>query len=900
MSRLLAGLTLLAAIPASAQIQPPDGAGRLVRTWDFEERERVLEPVPRNWFRSLHDPDSGAFRPGFPQYNLAVVDDEHAFSGNWSVKLPINGGSTSLMLARGVVPALPDGDVMVTAKVRTQNLVHARARMAGRLLDDQLQPIEGGFFTSDAIITGGAWRTVSFEMRGDPQAAWIQIELQVLQPAQLLPPPTLAEQIVPQDVRGAAWFDDVKIYRIPRVLLSTNDPGNVVFAPRTPTLVLRVQDLVGEPLLAELRVFAHDGTLVHQQDEPLDRSWRPVDWMLDLPAYGWYRGVVRLLGKRGPVGQTTCDFAWVPADQHPEPSARRRFGLVVESPTHPQLSDVPRLLMHAGTGSLWLDVWDAAEREREAAADGADPLDQRETRLDQVVEYLLEDGHDVTFVLERVPGDLARRANIDLDNPIRLLADAELPWLERIAPLLTRFGERIRRWQVGSTGSTSAFFEPDASKTADGVRQRFFRLIPRPTIVMPWGIEQSLHAQSEDFQALTVTVPHTTSPASLPEHVAGWPAETSVSLVLEPVPGEVFGFDATATDLAQRAVLAWSADADSLAIQSPWTWRSVRDGGPMPTVELPVWRTISSTLAGMQVVGELPVAPGVFAFIAQGAAAGPFGEPSGVLIAWNDSATREDAVLRGYLGRGPIVVHDIFGNERLVEPEDGEWRIALRETPIFIHGVDVRLLRFRAGLRIEPDFIETRAERHEVDVVIRNPWRTTITGRMRIAEPESWDVAPRVFHFSIAPEEERRVPLSIAFGIGEQAGARTVLTELVLSAEREYPLLMLPIRAELGLKGVELRGGYQTALNALGEATDLAVTLLITNRSDRPLSVEVFALAPGYAREEAAVSALEPGNTAIRRFRFAEGVRQLRGQQIRIGLRELDGNGLLNKWLDIE
>ena len=33
--------------------------------------------------------------------------------GDWSLMLPTRGGSTSIMLARGVVPTIPDGDLLI-------------------------------------------------------------------------------------------------------------------------------------------------------------------------------------------------------------------------------------------------------------------------------------------------------------------------------------------------------------------------------------------------------------------------------------------------------------------------------------------------------------------------------------------------------------------------------------------------------------------------------------------------------------------------------------------------------------------------------------------------------------------------------------------------------------------
>jgi Trk-type K+ transport system membrane component len=41
-------------------------------------------------------------------------------------------------------------------------------------------------------------------------------------------------------------------------------------------------------------------------------------------------------------------------------------------------------------------------------------------------------------------------------------------------------------------------------------------------------------------------------------------------------------------------------------------------------------------------------------------------------------------------------------------------------------------------VRVEPPFLAARAERHEVEIVIQNPWPIGITGRLRLAEPVEW------------------------------------------------------------------------------------------------------------------------------------------------------------------
>ncbi|MFB3137825.1 MAG: hypothetical protein ACE10B_01215, partial [Phycisphaerales bacterium] len=48
-----------------------------------------------------------------------------------------------------------------------------------------------------------------------------------------------------------------------------------------------------------------------------------------------------------------------------------------------------------------------------------------------------------------------------------------------------------------------------------------------------------------------------------------------------------------------------------------------------------------------------------------------------------------------------------------------------------------------------------------------------------------------------------------------------------------------------------------------------------------------------------AITALEPGKTAVRTFRLTNGVVLLAGRQVRLGVIERDGNARLNRVLEI-
>ncbi len=880
--------------PANAQVDRPQGSGRLIQAWDFEDRTLRPEPVPMHWFRVVHDPERGVHRPGFPKFNLAVLDDAHAREGVWSLKLPTRGGSTAVALARGVTAVIPESDLLLTAWLRTEDLQHAHARVVARLLDDRLEPLAGGRFATDPERSNGRWSFLRLSIPAHDDAAWIQVELQLLQPDQLADGPPATGELVLEDVHGAAWFDDLRLYQAPRLLIHTRSEANLDVAPDTPTISLSVRDLAGERLTASIAVLAWDGALVDHTRSPITPDGEPVHWAPDLPRFGWYRAVARIASDRGVVAQTACDLAWLAPRRRPiEPDPR--FAVAIRDDPLEALELVPRIVRLLGVGQVWLDVWQRTQRRLD---DRPQPPASRLAlgEMESVTERLLEHGAELTFVLERAPDALADHAQLEPSNVLGILSTDPDAWLDHLRPLLSRFGERVRRWQIGPLGdprAATAHYLPDRLRT---IHDGLFRLIPRPTVVLPWPSHAPPPDPGDADHHLAVWAHAPIPAAAIPELVAVFDEAEHAALLLDRTDPHRFGVRAMVRDAATRAVRAWAAGAHAVAIDAPWRWRPDHERDAAPDPLLPVWRTLVETLAGRAAIGELPVAPGATAIL--------IGDPDtravGAIVAWNDTAPPEDAIIHGYLGAGPVLRRDLFGNESAVPADEiGERHIPLSTLPTIIEGVDLDLLQFRSALRIEPRFIETRAQRHDVELVVTNPWNTAIGGRLRLDSPDTWRISPRVVQVNVPPGGEQRIPLRVTFGLNEVAGAHELTAQVRLSAERQYPTIRLPVTVELGLEHLEVAPTHRFVDGDGGPGADLVLTVLVTNTGDAPASLDAQVLAPGRAAQEATIHALGPGQTTLRRFRFPNARDDLLGQRLRLTIRERDAAGRFNRWIDI-
>lgn len=868
--------------PAPAQIERPEGSKRLVRFWDFEDSLRHLEPVPENWYRAHEVPDRRP-RPGFPPWNWGALDRERGSSGTVSVRLPTNGGSTSLMLATGVAPALPEAEYLIASRIRTSDLIHARARVVAWLLDAHLEEIPGRKRMSRLIHTAGEWEEVSFPLEGHPRAAWIQLELQLVQPSQYETAPRLREEVSRQDFQGAAWFDDLAIYQIPQLDLRTDRTGNVAVGDTPPSLVMSAHDLAGERLTAHVGVYDAADRMIRSERFELSSAGRRSAWTPELERYGPYRATMEVRSESGLVGRAETAFVWSPRLPAPDLADRADFGIEVWSIPEPLHKDTIELIRVLGVGSASIPVW----REDQTVED----ITRSVESLSGAIESLFEAGMDLTFVLQPVPRELARAAHLDTDDPILLFAHATPEQLRPfLDPFLTQFGERVRRWQIGATGNSSAFWRDDLGDILNAAHDSLMRLVPRPIITLPWRIEQRLDAGIPWLSAATIAVPPGVHGDAIRDYAQTWPDDLDVTLAIQTPEAGVFGTDASVAALVKQSVYARRAGVERLSVASPWSYDDASKPQMLPGAAYAAWRTIVSMVAGRSVVGELPIGRGQRAFILGG-------QGSGVIVAWNDWAMPQEAVLRGFLSDSAVTVRDPYGNTTVVDRTDGIHIVPLGPMPLFIEGIDVELAVFRSRMRFEPSFIASRAERHHLELVIENPWPVSITGRLRMGDNGTWSASPRVMPFTIGPGREARLPLEMTFGIGEDAGERRLTAEVEVTADRRYPVMEMPLDITLGLESVQLVPGYRYATGADGTLSDIIVTLLVSNLDDKPQTFRVFVQAPEMKTFQAPISDLAPGASEVRQFRLEGAADLLRGREVRVGLREQPGNGRINRSL---
>ncbi|MEX2673186.1 MAG: hypothetical protein WD294_13865 [Phycisphaeraceae bacterium] len=880
-ARLLIPLLALMGVmlPLAAAVADESAAQRrIVHRFHFNEEELGnFESMPMNWFRVTG--------PGFPRYTDIGFDQRFATAGETSLKLQLNGGSAALTLASGTIAVMPDAQYLLTAQVRTADAVHARARLTAVFLDRRNQPLLNTRTRSPLIASDNRWTPIQFELPRTPeQAAWLVLRVELLQPAEFRTTSLSKHEVVEQDIDAAAWFDDITLYQLPRIELTTQSASNVIRRPNTPRLSASVQDLTGDSLDARLSVYDQAGDLVGRDQRTLDGS-QPGQWEFtpDLPRLGWYWAELEVRSEGTLIGHARTAVSYLPQMTGRGSSESDRFMILLEGVpgTHRHL--VPDIMAQLGDQAVLVNLWrsEMTQRDLTNATDKADPL----------VMQLINQGRSVALSLAEVPQELALSVGVDVDNPLALFAQNGDAWEANLMAVFALYGHLVDQWHIGGIDNTHAFFRDDLPQVHNRARSLLRRYVADPKLALPWRATHELTPPSRDLHTLLIDLPASIRPAQIPDYLESWtdhPARKTIHL--RPIPAADHAHADRATDLAMRMINAWQHRPDRLALSHPWRHAPGPPASVMPDPLLGVWVNVAEQLAGRRFVGDINLGPGIKAHLLDG----PGG---GVLVAWNESSGDAEASLDLYLGNDPVAV-DIYGNRTELQREGDRQTLKLTQSPQFIENVNMQLARLRAGFNLDEPFIDSVHSRHERTLQLANPWPRTISGRMRVTGPERWDIQPQMINFSIPAGQTLDIPITLTFPISEFAGPKRLTVDLQIEADRNYELeLAAPMM--VGLENVEFHATASTEAQPDGEPADAVVTIVVTNLGEREQTFYAFAMAPEHPRAERIISRLEPGQTIVRRFRFPAAGPALTGKSIRVGLRQADGPAMLNDLVQV-
>lgn len=853
---------------------------RLVHNFSFEEAEHTPIELPPGFYRFI------AVDKGFPPYGTMKLSNACAATGNWSFEFSLDTGSLSARVPSAVIPVLPLADYAITASVRTEGIEQSRAVVIAWLNDEHGDIIPGSRVQTEPINTEGQWQNVAIAIAGQfPEAVDLGIELQLVQPRLYHGThDTTAPNI--EDVKGKAWFDDVSVWQVPRVELSTSSPVNVIVPPEPAELSVLVRDLTSESLTGHLTIINIDGKAVVQTIIPSANDSRPTTVDLSQLPYGWYRADFDLKRDGSLLTRRHLEFAIASQSAARDLRSMTRFAVELDS------QDVARfnaqsleLLERINCHAVGVPIWNP-DLDEETIGPWAD-------HLRRFIDALLERQVETMFLLSSVPEALARAAQVDNSQVIELLRRDPALWRPYLDDVIIGFGLQVHRWQLGERSGEEFGWRGNPHGALSDVSSALGKLIASPTIFVPWPAVEQLPL---DFApgGLALDVPYQFPADSLLDYASDWKlpgVETSVAF--EPLPHDAFSPRQRLVDLALRLLYGWRAGFDELSIAAPWTIEGTGRARVQPDSTFLALQCMGSELAGMEFVTEIELANDTEAWLLRDPV-----RDTGMIIAWSRRTGDTPIAFDMLLSDGPITARDLFGNETRIMPTENGHHIELTDMPTFIRGISLGLAQFRAGFAFLPNFIEAEHKLHEHQVVLTNPWNFTITGTLHLTPPEGWRIAPRTHDFTMAPGQQLRVPVDVVLDRGVLGGHKPLLIDVRLLSDREYNFRQT-IDLEVGLHEVDFSAHWNLVANDRTGQVDLIISQYVTNRGERPLNLSTYVAAPGLSQRRRMIGGLEPGQTIVRHFRIDNGAVTMAGKVIHIGVAEQNGIARLRKALEI-
>jgi hypothetical protein len=875
-------------------------AGRLIHYFDFDERdEGNLESTPKYW--------SPFESSDFPRYATGEFDDAIGFESPPSFHLTSQGRNAAYRYAGPETEVDTQSEYLIVGWVQADRLENARAALSAYYVDHDRLPIAETQVFSDLIgsekpgdtprikfdsnsdganetdpasaATPAPWRRVELYLPvGPEEAATIGLTAWVVQPEVWDRNPKERRHIKAFDIDGGAWFDDIRLFRLPRVNMETNGPGNVVGAESDAALSVSVIESSDAEVRARLTIETVSGeTLL---DRPLPLHANDLEPAIELPLSdfddGLYRARVWVSARGVLLAQRVLTFAKIHWANGQEVRGARAFGvtLTVDEPTPPLINLA--LLRKLNVGAVKIPVWSGAARI-------PDLVDAGEG-MDAMLYGLLKARVLITGVLAGPPSTYMNRAGAYSQPLLTLLSDRPEAWRDDLARVLAPYSGVFDTWQIGSDDGADSVVDSQRWEIVDRVRSAMTDLNTAPRLTVPGSVSWAPGDRQPGADIVSLKIDDYILPEYIQDHLAayrdaGWPLSAAF-LTTTPVPIGAGVQDAELAVWLKRLVLTRLAGVETVYVPQVWRTRYGPNGAVTePTAEFLIFHTAVRTLGEAGPIGSIYIAPGVTA------PAFERGEEV-ILVAWDDSNGDGANRYALQLGKARESI-DMWGRRNPIErADDGRQIIELSRSPIFIRGVERWMVMFRTLMSIEPDVVPYSIGAHSHTLKIVNPHVTPLSGEIRLRLPDGWDVEPSRFRFSAPVGGVFEQLLEIRFPRNETAGEKRIIVDADVQADGRYHF-EAPIAIRLGSDELDVWGFAYT------EGDKLVVRHGVTNRSDVTLNMRGSAVAPGRIRQNRILLEFLPGQSMIFEYHFPN-AEDLRDREIRLNLREVNGPRIHN------
>ncbi len=841
-------------------------ANRIVHRFDFDERPHGnVENVPKYW-----EP----LRPtGFPHYPFGVFDFEVGAAAPPSFHLVSEGRSVAFQYTGPETRVRVNTDYRIVGMIRPDRLRSGRACLSAYFLDQFGHPVPDTLVRSAYFGGAGAgddWVKIDLYLASAPREAFtIGIATWVLASPEWesVPPPT--GRLVKTDVRGGAWFDDIVIYALPLLELSTSSPGNVLLAGEPQEVRVVLADNEDPSIRGDLIISDADGGCVenHSVSVVLDAAVKPTSIPVDHLPPGLYHARLDVFAGKTPIESRELRFVRLAPGTRRTDSLARAFGVSIAAGGRANAETELALLDRQAARSAKIPVW---------AGMGDDYIEaghRRET--DRLLHELGKRGFALTGVFSGFPESGVWREAAAANPLLELFASDPKAWEARLASVVAPHAGAFRWWQIGSDEEEIDGGHDRVRAAAVNLRAVMQPFITLPRLAAPAPVDEPPASPRLPVEQMAVHVGSYADSTFLSEQFGRFRSlgYEQVSAYVAPLPKERYPRLLRLADWAQRILTVRHAGADTVFVPQTWEVRPTMAGAVAEPTELYVaLRTLSEVLADATPGQRLELGPMVRCLVFHE------GDKS-ILAMWDAEASLRGARYAAQLGQASKQV-DLWGNVRpLIRDEQGRQIVELTAMPTLVPDVERWLVDFRTSLSLSPTRIEPGVDLVRHTVTMSYAGDRPVSGGMQLELPPSWQVSPRRFGFSVMPGRPWNQTVEIRYPHNEPAGRKELVARI--SLENDAYQLEVPLSVEIALSDLEVWG------SAVVQEGHLILRQVVTNRSNQVLSFRGSATAPGRERQYRPISNLHPGDTQVVEYRVSSGT-ELIGRTVHLLLREVN------------
>jgi len=831
---------------------------RVVKVFDFDERKfGNFESLPMNWLR--------IDAPNFPSFLEPAFDMTVGRSAAPSFGMAIRTGNVGAYYRAKDIVADTDSEYRISAWVKTEALEHAGALITAFYYDHNLSKINTTERRSRSVQTNGQWTKVHVDLPGgNSHARWIGLSCRIEQPAIAN---YQANDLIPihyTDVNGRAWFDDIAIMRRPRVSLQLDRADHLYRDSETVTCRVQLFDVDGVDLDIELSVLdAADRSVFRQSLAGKSLIGDPRSIVFDELNAGIYDTQLTMsLGGKS-IAHHNRRFAVLSKPLTAPSNGGGPFGLVLNTVDmdQPGLMDIIERLKPS---LVKVPVWS------HETDDATVVFGDRTTR--QLIKRAVDAGISVVAMLAETPSALLP----DLQRPPRpdALLAGKVDWVKQWEPYLniitSRYGGYVDHWQLGTDASAPILKDETLVAALTKLRGYLAPLVGTPMVIVPQNALQAAGRAAELADIQTVYLPPHVEPVDeVDEDAMQSHRWATMALADEGRYQRV----ARLARFARRLLQARAAGFERVFIEPPWAYQSI-DGQRVirPREEVVIFHALAQAVSGQDRIERLTLDPNLECWLfssADGSRA--------TLALWSSDESLRHIDLDLPVGARHI---DAWGHEIPLTSKNDWKRISVGPMPQLIIGVQPAALRFQDSFELNNDEITVAIEEHQRMLRLRNTFAEDLEGELVIDAPRGWRITPRRIDLRLQPNDLSETTIFIKPPVNETIGTKRLFATIKLG-KRGPGRLWTPLNV--------VAPGLEVSVFGHVEGESVRFFQRVTNRSDQPIDLRSYLIAPELPRLSRSIRSLGVGETAVRQYTYPSAA-QLNGRPVRLSLEEIGGS----------